>query len=403
MRAPALRSYSVVVAVALMAAALLVTTWSTYAAVRSASLTLVRGQAGAYEQAVRWELRRTEGEPTAADLASLLEELSPSGLRHVALVSRRGVEVEAGTSTEPLPLPERLPPGEPVFRGDRVLVLLPARPRRDRGPAGGVVLLEFEPLEARSLRAAAIRTVGIGTLTGTMLLVVAMWLVRAVLRREAVERELERDRRLSSLGEMSAVLAHEIRNPLASLKGNAQLLAESLRGDDRAAKATRVVDEAQRLEQLTGDLLAYARGGGRERTPTDPTALLRACAAEVDPAIRVDGEAPPSFAVDEPRMRQLLVNLLQNAVQAGPPVEATVRGSARELIVEVRDHGPGVPAADRSRIFEPFHTGRTRGTGLGLAVVRRVVEEHAGTIAVEDAPGGGAVFRVTLPAGGGPG
>ena len=95
----------------------------------------------------------------------------------------------------------------------------------------------------------------------------------------------------------------------------------------------------------------------------------------------------------------MLGNLLDNAAQAAPEatVHARVHGDARRLVFEIRDHGPGVPPEERARIFEPFHTTRTRGTGLGLAVTQRIVEQHGGTIEVLDAPGGGACFRVTLP------
>jgi signal transduction histidine kinase len=92
-----------------------------------------------------------------------------------------------------------------------------------------------------------------------------------------------------------------------------------------------------------------------------------------------------------------VINLLDNAVAAGPPVTVTVRRERGRLILEVADRGPGVDEDDRDRIFEPFFTGKTQGTGLGLAVVRRVVELHHGTIAVYPNPGGGALFRAEIP------
>jgi two-component system sensor histidine kinase HydH len=217
--------------------------------------------------------------------------------------------------------------------------------------------------------------------------------------REALERRLAHERRLASLGEMSAVLAHEIRNPLASLKGNAQLLAELLpEGAKPRAKADRVVAEAVRLENLTNDLLAFVRTGELARAPVDPAALLREAAASVGAEIAVESTAAPaSWSLDGPRMLQVLTNLIDNAVQAGPPVRARVAASGRRLVFEVADRGPGVDPADAERIFEPFFTKRTQGTGLGLAVARRVVELHGGTIAVDAEPGGGARFRVEVP------
>jgi two-component system sensor histidine kinase HydH len=198
---------------------------------------------------------------------------------------------------------------------------------------------------------------------------------------------------------MSAVLAHEIKNPLASLKGNAQLLARMLPGGDKPrAKADRVVDEAIRLEQLTNDLLQFVRTGTIQRAPVDPAQLVRDAAAGVSGEIAVDATAAPaSWPLDAGRLRQVVVNLLDNAVAAGPPVTATVRGERGRLIIEVADRGPGVAEDDRDKIFEPFFTGKTQGTGLGLAIVRRVVELHRGTIAVYPNPGGGAMFRAEIP------
>jgi two-component system sensor histidine kinase HydH len=198
------------------------------------------------------------------------------------------------------------------------------------------------------------------------------------------------------------VLAHEIKNPLASLKGNAQLLARMLPGGDKPrAKADRVVDEAMRLEQLTNDLLQFVRTGTIQRAPVDPAALVRDAASSVAPdgAVTVDATgAPATWSLDAGRIRQVVINLLDNALAAGPPVVIAVRAGRGQLILEVTDRGPGVSDDDRDRIFEPFFTGKTQGTGLGLAICRRVIELHGGAIAVYPNPGGGAMFRAEIPA-----
>ena len=103
------------------------------------------------------------------------------------------------------------------------------------------------------------------------------------------------------------------------------------------------------------------------------------------------------WSLDEGRIREVVINLIENAVAAGPPIAVTVRRDRDQLILEVADRGPGVADEDRDKIFEPFFTGKTQGTGLGLAIVRRVVELHHGTIAVYPNPGGGAMFRVEIP------
>ena len=202
---------------------------------------------------------------------------------------------------------------------------------------------------------------------------------------------------------MSAVLAHEIRNPLASLKGNAQLLAAMLAkradapdGDKLTAKAGRVVDEAVRLERLTQDLLSFVRTGEITRAPARVSTLARDAAAAVSAEILVSA-VDADVSLDAARMHQVLVNLLENAVAAGPPVRLTATRERGTLVIEVTDGGTGVPVEDREKVFEPFFTNKTQGTGLGLAIARRVVELHRGTLTVGDAPGGGARFRIEIP------
>jgi two-component system sensor histidine kinase HydH len=395
--------WSLVATIGLLGAALLVTAWTSYAGVRDASALLIRGEANALARAVRSSLFQNEQLPSSAQLDAFLEEEADSGLRYIALLDHGGsVLAEAGTTLFP-PSAASLRLEEPVLLHNRVRFTLGAGPRRPRADwprrRGPLVVLEFEPVQAEALRTAATRTVGLGALAALVLAGVALALVRSALRREALERRLEHERHLASLGEMSAVLAHEIRNPLASLKGNAQLLAQSLPvGERDRQRADRVVQETVRLENLTHDLLDYVRSGQLRRESVDPTALLRASVEAVDPTIQLSVEgAPSTWSLDPSRMRQVLVNLLENAVQAGAPVRASLGLSPAGLTFEVRDAGPGVPPEDRERIFEPFFTRRTQGTGLGLSVARRVVELHGGSVSVEAPPGGGALFRVVLP------
>jgi two-component system sensor histidine kinase HydH len=394
--------WTAIVAVVLMGAALALTAWTTYTSVADASVTLLVGQADALAQTLRSELG--PGPQSSDDLAAFVDDQAATGLRYVAILDGAGrIEAQGGTASTARPT-ARLADGfarDLVQIGDRVRLEMRLPQRRALRALGrpAHVVLEFEPLMTESLRAAARRSLGIGALAASTLLAVAVGLVRWILLREARARQREHERRLAGLGEMSAVLAHEIKNPLASLKGNAQLLAEQLPAGERPRqKADRVVAEAVRLESLVHDLLGFVRTGELQRAPVDPGALVAEVAAAVDPAITVDAAgAPPSFALDPGRMRQVLANLLDNAVHAGGPVRAKVAGAGGRLVVEVTDHGPGVPAANRDRVFEPFFTTGTHGTGLGLAVARRIVELHAGTLTVDDADGGGARFRVDIP------
>jgi two-component system sensor histidine kinase HydH len=264
-------------------------------------------------------------------------------------------------------------------------------------------VLEFEPLLANELQADARVTLAVGGAAALAFVVFAVVFTRVLRQRESLERSLEHERRLAALGEMSAVLAHEIRNPLTSLKGHAQLLLESLPGEGREReKVERVVREAVRLETLTDDLLEFVRSGAIERREADPGELLRAAAEEVDGAriaLRCDG-APKSWPIDALRLRQVLTNVLRNALQASPAeakVDASVSLVEERLVFEVRDRGEGLPQGQEDAIFEPFHTRKVHGTGLGLAIARSVVERHGGTITAANHPEGGAVFRIVLP------
>jgi two-component system sensor histidine kinase HydH len=237
-----------------------------------------------------------------------------------------------------------------------------------------------------------------------VLLAVAAVSWRMSRRYEAALLKLQDQRRLSVLGEMSAVLAHEIRNPLASLKGHAQLLAEKLPAESaELGNARTVVREATRLEALTTDLLDFVRMGPVDRASVDPVVLVRSAIEDVGPGgftLRADG-APKRWSLDSIRLRRVLVNLLRNARRATPAgarvPEISVSIRAGALVVEVRDFGAGLPARQAERIFDPFFTTRAAGTGLGLAVARRIVEHHGGTLTAADHPEGGAVFRIELP------
>jgi len=390
------------VALALVAAALFAAALTTRSTVGDAFEAVRDGQALGVQQAIRADLAELDGPPTSAELAAIVQERTSEGVRYLAIAEGRHVVAEAGTPVGTLgDVRVARRRGAPDIQqiGERTRVELPAAFRRAWGGRNRMwrLIVESESSQAAALETAATRTLAVGALAALVLLGVAAWLVRGELRRRAHERERERERRLASLGEMSAVLAHEIRNPLASLKGNAQLLAAALPAGERPrAKADRVVEEAVRLERLTQDLLTFVRTGELARAPAPVAALLRDAAAAVSGEITVEA-ADGEVSLDAARMHQTLVNLLENAVAAGPPVRLTAARVRDRLVIDVLDHGPGVPAEDRERVFEPFFTNKTQGTGLGLAIARRVVELHRGTLSVADAPGGGARFRIEIP------
>ena len=168
--------------------------------------------------------------------------------------------------------------------------------------------------------------------------------------------------------------------------------------------AERVVREAERLETLTRQILDFARTGSIDRSPVDPAELLRGAADQVgDPRVQLDVRtAPAAWDLDRDRMNQVLVNLIKNAVQASPDeaaVDARCAVEAGALVFTVRDRGDGFPPGEAEAAFEPFRTHRVQGTGLGLPIARRIVAAHGGTIEALNAPDGGAVVRVWIPAG----
>ncbi|HSN25596.1 MAG TPA: ATP-binding protein [Kofleriaceae bacterium] len=381
------------VAFALIAAALLAALFTTRKTVEDAFEEARDGEALTVEQGVRADLPDA-GPPDAAQLAAILADHAGEGLRYIGVFDARGHELAAaGTAIGPGMH------GRHVHVGGRIRVEMRTPYRRSwaTGQRPRAIVIEVEPIEADELRRSATWSLALGGIAAVVLLGVAVAVVRRDLRRRAEAEAREREKRLAALGEMSAVLAHEIKNPLASLKGNAQLLASALEEGKPKQKATRVVDEAVRLEKLVADLLAFVRTGELHRARFNPARLI-------PDAIESDTtEAPATWSLDEARMRQVLANLVENGQAAGGPVTVRVAqeparaGRATRLVIEVADKGPGVPADDRERIFEPFFTKKTRGTGLGLAIARRIVEQHGGTISVHDGTSGGAVFRIEIP------
>src|SRR5882724_739763 len=220
------------IAFALMAAALVATTYSTRTTVRDAFETVREGQALAMREAVLRDLGELDGPPTSEELGAIVHDHTAGGLRYVATLDARGtVFATAGNALGRAPARGE---GSLQHVGDRIRA--EARVQARHGRKGWWIVIEVDPGDAEELEDAATRTLAIGAVAALTLLGVAIALVRRELRRAAEERAREHERRLAALGEMSAVLAHEIKNPLASLKGNAQLLASAI-GDNAKARA----------------------------------------------------------------------------------------------------------------------------------------------------------------------
>lgn len=229
--------------------------------------------------------------------------------------------------------------------------------------------------------------------------------------REAVARK----RNLESLGEMSAGLAHEFKNALATLHGYAQLMQNpQLDESARVAAASTLLHEVRGLSEMVTSFLNFARPRPLDFGDVALEELLAQCAADLRQlfaergvALHVGGEFAEVRA-DERMLRQAFANLLRNGAEAVPAEAAErrvgVRGSrerdeaGREwAVVEITDTGTGIPEEDLQRIFIPFFTTKAKGHGVGLALAHRVVTDHGGTLSAANAPAGGAVFTARLP------
>jgi signal transduction histidine kinase len=203
-----------------------------------------------------------------------------------------------------------------------------------------------------------------------------------------------------------AGIAHEVRNPLGALDLFAGLLAEELAGRPEAAHVARLRSELAGLEKVVGEFLDLARARPRVREDVDLPAMAGEVAELCGPlaaqrVVSITAEGNGSVRADREQLRRALVNLTRNAVEAAPPASEVVisaRGDGRGGTLEVLDRGPGLSADARGNLFRPFFTTKDRGTGLGLALAKKVADAHGGRLTLLDREGGGTAARLELPA-----
>jgi len=206
---------------------------------------------------------------------------------------------------------------------------------------------------------------------------------------------------LESLGEMSAGLAHEFKNAIATLQGYAQLL-QSLELNDKAQVAAEsLLNEVRNLSSMVTAFLNFARPQPLQLEEVSVAELIRDCADELEPVFRelqvtleTDAEKSIAIRADERMLRLALLNLMRNAAEAAPGGRVFV--CAHEATIEVRDTGKGIPTADLQKIFIPFFTTKAKGHGIGLALAHRIITQHGGTLTAANARDRGAIFTVQL-------
>ena len=224
-----------------------------------------------------------------------------------------------------------------------------------------------------------------------------------------IEEQLRRADRLAAMGELSAGMAHEVRNPLASIKGTAEILRDGIDSSDKRYEFAQIlVREVDRLENVVRDFLRFAKPdkGVLEEVRiceamNDVVGLIRQQAIKTGVEIELDcSDELPLISGNFEQLKQAFLNFVLNALQVMPDGgKLTIKGDTEQGLVRVvfSDTGPGIPEALQGRVFNPFYTTRQEGTGLGLAITHRIIDAHGGKISLESRLGEGATFTVKLP------
>lgn len=227
-------------------------------------------------------------------------------------------------------------------------------------------------------------------------------------QRELAERALRHSESLAAMGRALSTVAHDIKTPLVAIGGLTQMVCRHLASDSEDRKRlTIVLKETARLEKMVEDMLEFSKPLELEKSLENPCRLVKETLSVVQKAAEENGvllEADlrecSSVALDSARMKQALINLLMNGVQASPGgtrVRINLHRHGRNVIFDIIDGGCGIPFEKRAEIFSPFFTTKKNGTGLGLPIVKKIIEAHNGRMEIRDNPDRGVTFRVVLP------
>jgi two-component system sensor histidine kinase HydH len=370
-------------------------------------------------------------------LRALMDEMVREGdLRFVAVVDESGrIEdlsaVEAGGAVPSETLASLDASEEPAWRvvregGDAVFVVyrLSRPPRRGmHGPMhNGMMGAEPQSAERVSiavgldasiyLQAARKDVLTLAMAAGLVLTLVFAGAASLFWRRKvaALQAEVTRQERLAAMGTLAAGVAHEIRNPLSSIKGFATYFRAKFEPGSRDRELAEVmIGEADRLNRVVSELLELTRPTELRLADTDPAELLTHALKLIEGdcrsrgiSVRTGFAGAPRVSLDADRMLQALLNLLLNAVQAMPDggvLTVSAQAVRDRLELRVADTGRGIPRQDLERVFDPYFTTRNQGTGLGLATVRTIVEAHGGRVRIASEQGRGTEVTLDLPGG----
>jgi signal transduction histidine kinase len=367
--------------------------------------------ASAIEAQVRGPGRRNN----PAFWQSILEanyETYAGSVASLALIDQNG-NILAGKGKTPLGSPETAGNHNSDIFSFEEMLSPPRNPRGERSPSitGWRIRVGLYSADADFIRRMAFLQLTVSGLAIIALIVLSIYLIRMLNRFLELKAREGAEAQLKSLGTMAASLAHEIRNPLGAMKGLTQLAQEELPADHAAQTQLRtVVSEAERLEKLVTDLLDFARTKEPQISEFSLTDLLSNIKTMLQSRLNASravlqfsiGPNPFNLRSDPAGLRQVLLNVLINAIDATPADRAVVLTATRDeghksIVIRVDDSGTGLGRQNSDELFQPFVTTKVRGTGLGLAVSKQIVESLGGSLNLENLPQGGARCSIVLP------
>jgi len=304
----------------------------------------------------------------------------------------------------------------------RIITYAPLRAEkplsRIPGPVLGVVeLVQDISSEYQAIYRVQIRVILTSTAVMLLLFLILLLVVRrgeGIIEKRALERlkleeQLARSKHLSNLGEMTATISHEIRNPLGIIKSSAELLKKKVHQlDPTNSMPGIIVEEASRLNDIITDFLNFARPAQPDLHPGHIVPVIEKALHHLAPEIedrqitisKQLGKRIGQVMIDDDMLYQALLNLLINAMQAiktDGHIEIDLMEHNSQAILILHDSGPGIDSLILEKIWDPFFTNKEKGTGLGLGIVRRIIEAHDGQITIANAASGGAVVKILLP------